>query len=226
MLGLLCFSAEAVRQHDDGRSWWRAGLNAALHASVMALPIFITIAWRSEAHGGMTRGWFDWDFKWNYAKMVLRDRWEWFDLASAGIVALILLAAVVQPAADLLAQPAVHRLRAAGRVRDSAADGVRLDLCRHAAAALHAGDARCWRSASRATLTCRSPARSPSSALLSISSRLGGNTLSLAIAANDQKAQLQALDHIPMGARVGGSLTSRTAATAGRCRATAIWARW
>ena len=95
MLGLLCFSAEAVRQHDEGRSWWRAGLNAAAHASVMALPIFITIAWRSEAHGGMTRGWFDWDFKWKYAKMVLRDRWEWFDLASAGVVALILLAAVV-----------------------------------------------------------------------------------------------------------------------------------
>ncbi|MFL6829760.1 MAG: hypothetical protein ACJ8D5_03955, partial [Sphingomicrobium sp.] len=32
--------------------------------------------------------------------------------------------------------------------------------------------------------------------------RLGGTTLSLAIAADDQKAELQALDHIPMGARV------------------------
>jgi len=95
MLGLLCFSAEAVRQHDEGRSWWRAGIHAALHASVMALPIFITIAWRSEAHGGMTRGWFDWDFKWNYLKMVLRDRWKWFDIASLIVVALVLLAAIV-----------------------------------------------------------------------------------------------------------------------------------
>ncbi|MFL6829811.1 MAG: hypothetical protein ACJ8D5_04215, partial [Sphingomicrobium sp.] len=75
MLGLLCFSAEAVRQHDHGRGWFRSGLNAALHASVMALPIFITIAWRSEAHGGMTRGWLDWDFKLRWAKTLLRDRW-------------------------------------------------------------------------------------------------------------------------------------------------------
>lgn len=59
MLGLLCFSAEAVRQHDHGRGWFRSGINAALQASVMALPILIMIAWRSEAHGGMTRGWFD-----------------------------------------------------------------------------------------------------------------------------------------------------------------------
>jgi hypothetical protein len=33
--------------------------------------------------------------------------------------------------------------------------------------------------------------------------RLGGTTLSMALAANDQKAELKALDHVPMGARVG-----------------------
>src|SRR5215213_2248105 len=60
MLGLLCFSAEAVRLHDGGRPWFRAGIEAALHTSVMALPLVIMLAWRSETHGGQTFGWFEW----------------------------------------------------------------------------------------------------------------------------------------------------------------------
>ena len=59
VLGLLCFSAEAVRQHDSGKGWFRSGLNAALHASVMALPLLFMLVWRSAAHGGKTGDWFD-----------------------------------------------------------------------------------------------------------------------------------------------------------------------
>ena len=54
LLGLMCFSADAVRLHDRGRSWWRAGFEAALHTSVMALPIVAMLLWRSETHGGPT----------------------------------------------------------------------------------------------------------------------------------------------------------------------------
>ena len=54
LLGLMCFSAEAVRLHDRGRPWFRAGFEAALHASVMALPILVMLIWRSETHGGGT----------------------------------------------------------------------------------------------------------------------------------------------------------------------------
>ena len=53
-LGLMCFSAEAVRQHDSGRGWLKAAISAAAHSSVMALPIVIMLAWRSETHGGST----------------------------------------------------------------------------------------------------------------------------------------------------------------------------
>src|SRR5881398_53823 len=60
LLGLMCFSADAVRLHDRGRSWWRAGIEAALHTSVMALPLLVMLIWRSEAHGGQTIDWFDW----------------------------------------------------------------------------------------------------------------------------------------------------------------------
>ncbi|HEY0164946.1 MAG TPA: hypothetical protein VGB39_06200, partial [Sphingomicrobium sp.] len=46
MLGLLAFSAEAVRQHDRGANWLRAGFTAAAHALVMALPVLIIVHWR------------------------------------------------------------------------------------------------------------------------------------------------------------------------------------
>jgi len=202
MLGLLCFSAEAVRQHDEGRSWWRAGINAAIHASVMALPILITVAWRSEAHGGMTRGWFDWELKWKYLKQVLRDRWEWFDLASAAVAGLVLVAAFVLRkltfSRNLLFTAfvlLVGFLILPRTVFGSTYADMRLLPYVVATALLAirfkgATDLRLAR-----TL-----------AVLGVAfylARLGGNTLSLAIAADDQKAQLAALNHVPMGARVG-----------------------
>ena len=96
-LGLLCFSAEAVRQHDRGRSWWMAVLRAAYHASVMALPVLLVILWRSEATGGLTHRWFDWDYKWEYLLRMFRDRWETFDIVSAGIVLAVPVFALIHP---------------------------------------------------------------------------------------------------------------------------------
>src|SRR5688572_22094501 len=90
VLGLLCFSAEAVRQHDRGIGWLKAGLKAALHASVMALPVLIMLAWRSEAHGGRTGLWFVARMKMDWILAALRDRWKPFDVASL-IVCLVVL---------------------------------------------------------------------------------------------------------------------------------------
>ena len=95
VLGLLCFSAEAVRQHDKGVGWLRSGVNAAAHASVMALPLFIMLAWRSETHGGMTVDWFNWHAKWQWTKSALRDRWKTWDIASVVVPALVFLYALV-----------------------------------------------------------------------------------------------------------------------------------
>jgi hypothetical protein len=58
-LGLMCFSAEAVRQHDKGAGWLRSGAKSALYASVMALPLVIMFAWRSETDAGFTGDWFN-----------------------------------------------------------------------------------------------------------------------------------------------------------------------
>ncbi|MFL6737339.1 MAG: hypothetical protein ACJ8F4_09820 [Sphingomonas sp.] len=95
LLGLMCFSADAVRLHDRGRTWWRAGLEAALRTSVMGLPILIMLIWRSETHGGQTIDWFDWKMKWRWIYSALRDRWKWFDIGSLIVAALVFLYAVV-----------------------------------------------------------------------------------------------------------------------------------
>ncbi|GAA4709194.1 hypothetical protein H9L13_00955 [Sphingomonas lutea] len=202
MLGLLCFSAEAVRQHDEGRSWWRSGINAALHASVMALPLFIMLAWRSEAHGGMTRGWFDWDYKWTYIKQALRDRWKWFDLASVAAVGLVLLTAI-----------AVRRLTFSRNLLFTAmvlTVGFVI-LPRTVFGSTYADMRLLPYVLATAVLAIRfhGPTHLPLARVLAIlglgfyAIRLGGTTVSMALAANDQKAELEALDHVPMGARVG-----------------------
>lgn len=95
LLGLMCFSADAVRLHDRGRSWWRAGIEAALHTSVMALPLLIMLIWRGETHGGQTVDWFNWKIKWRWVYSALRDRWKWFDIGSLIVPALVFVYALV-----------------------------------------------------------------------------------------------------------------------------------
>ena len=97
MLGLMCFSAEAVRQHDEGKSWWRAGLGAVPHAAVMAGPILLILAWRSEIERDMTRGWFNWDDKWNWLVSALRDRWKPLDVGMLAAAAGVVAAAILSP---------------------------------------------------------------------------------------------------------------------------------
>ncbi|WP_309603444.1 hypothetical protein [Sphingomonas sp.] len=94
-LGLLCFSAEAVRQHDKGISWWRAALKAALHALVMAGPVVLMLVWRSDVAGAPTHGWFNWVGKGQWVAQALRDRWQWIDIAilvAIGLCGLLALA--------------------------------------------------------------------------------------------------------------------------------------
>src|SRR5690348_1907662 len=94
LLGLMCFSADAVRLHDRGRTWWRAGIEAALHTSVMALPLIVMLVWRSETHGGTTSSWFEWKTKWRWIYSALRDRWKWFDIGSLVVPALVFIYAI------------------------------------------------------------------------------------------------------------------------------------
>lgn len=201
MLGLLCFSAEAVRQHDSGRGWFRSAVNAALHASVMALPIIITLVWRSEAHGGMTADWWNWKLKWMWLKDCLRDRWQVYDIACLCAIGLVVPFALFNRrmtfSRNLLFTTFVLLvcfLILPRTVFGSTYADMRLLPYVIATLIL--------------AIRFKPPMQLPVARVLAVIGlvfflvRLGGTTLSLGIAADDQAAKLTALDHVPEGARV------------------------
>ncbi len=201
LLGLMCFSADAVRLHDRGRSWWRAGIEAALHTSVMALPILVMLIWRSETHGGHTIDWFDWKIKWRWIYSVLRDRWKWFDIASLAAAALVFLYAIFSRKLTLSRNLAFSAIVLAVSftiipriVFGSAYADMRLVpyLAAVGLLAIRFRGAPDRRTAQVLAVL----------GLLFFSTRTVANTVSLAIAGADQNAKLQAIGLMPRGARV------------------------
>ncbi len=200
-LGLLCFSAEAVRQHDSGCSWWKAPFRAAYHASVMALPLVLMLLWRSDAAGGETKGWFLWNFKWEYFIRAFRDRWEWFDLVALGMVILIPLFALI------------HRRLVLSR--NLAFSGLMLAACFILLPRLIFGSAYADMRLVPYTLAIfvlairfKAETMYPLAKILAFAglafllARTAGTTASLAIAADRQSRQLSVLDSVPRGSRV------------------------
>jgi hypothetical protein len=89
-LGVLAFSAELVRRFDQSRNLLLAGWRTGLHCLALAPPIALMLAWRSNA-GGETFDWFNWEAKFNWAQMALRDRWAWLDHGSLILVLALLV---------------------------------------------------------------------------------------------------------------------------------------
>jgi hypothetical protein len=200
-LGLLCFSAEAVRLHDRGLSWWKAAIHAALHASVMALPLVIMLAWRSETHGGSTGDWFNWKAKFYWLQMALRDRDKWYDIASVGVAFVVLIEAL--------------RSRRLTFSRNLAFSGLVLVVGFVCLPRIIFGSAYAdmrlvpYMIATlllairfRGEINRRLGSVLAGLGLLFCVVRLGSTTVSLAEASNDQVAKLAALDQIERGARV------------------------
>ena len=201
ILGLMCFSADAVRLHDRGRSWWRAGIDAALHTSVMTLPILVMLIWRSETHGGQTIDWFNWKVKWRWVYSALRDRWKWFDIASLVAAACPFVYAIFSRKLTLsrnLAFSAIVLTIAfiflPRIVFGSAYADMRLIpyLMAVGLLAIRFRGAPDRRTAQVLAVL----------GLLFFATRTVANTVSLGMAANDQSAKLKAIDGIPRGARV------------------------
>jgi hypothetical protein len=201
LLGLLCFSADAVRLHDRGRSWWRAGIEAALHTSVMALPIVVMLIWRSETHGGQTVDWFDWKVKWHWIYSALRDRWKWLDIGSLVAAALVFLFAIFSRKLTLSRNLAFSAIVLAVSfaiipriVFGSAYADMRLVpyLIAVALIAIRFRGAPDRRTAHVLAAL----------GLLFFATRTAANTVSLGMAADDQSAKLKAIDVMPRGARV------------------------
>lgn len=110
VLGVLAFSAELIRQHDQRRNralpWYKDFRNgwvapcffAGVQCLVLALPAVLMIIWRGGEHvSGQTFDWFNWRAKTLWVTQVFRDRWQLFDLASVGVIFLLMLKAVRDP---------------------------------------------------------------------------------------------------------------------------------
>ena len=201
-LGLLCLSAEAVRQHDNGLSWWKAGLRAACHASALALPLTLMVLWRSEASGGLTIGWFLWGLKLLFLQFALRDRWQRFDLAGLAMIAWLLLFTLI------------HR-RSLVLSRNLAFSGLTLLACFLLLPKVIFGSAYADMRLvpymlAIFVLAVRFKAETdyPLARGLAVAAvafllvRTAGTTVSLAIAGNYQRHQLAVLDAVPLGSRV------------------------
>jgi hypothetical protein len=86
-LGILAFSSEMIRQHDQGHRWLKAWVRAGLGCVPLALPMLLMVAWRSGEHvTGFTGDWFNWEAKASWLTMVLKDRWMVFDLVSTMVI--------------------------------------------------------------------------------------------------------------------------------------------
>jgi len=199
LLGLMCFSANAVRLRDLGRSWIQACLTAALEVAPMALPLGVMLLMPSPSHGAYAGGWFDWDAKWVGVLGILRDRWGPFDVTSLEIAGLVFLFALASPKLRLarrLAGPAI--LLAASFVL----------LPRFIMDSAYADERLLPYLAALGLLAIRRPSEPRLGqslavlALLFFALRIGGTTVSLALAADQQQAKLHALDHVKRGARV------------------------
>ena len=200
-LGLLAFSAEAVRQHDKGMSWWKAGMRAALHAAVMLGPVLVMLAWRSTVQHGGTADWFNLPAKASWIMMALRDRWQWFDFACVAAALAVIVEARRRPALTFSRNLAFSALvLLAGFmvlpriVFGSAYADMRLAPYMIATALL--------------AIRFRGATIMPLARTLAVIGvgfylmRIVTTTLSLVWASNDQEAKLQALDHVPRGARL------------------------
>lgn len=201
VLGLLCFSGEAVRQHDSGKGWFRSGINAALHASVMALPLLLMLVWRNSLDGGKTGHWFDLYLKWKFFLAVLRDRWMWFDVGAVTITILVIAESLRRRELTFSRNLVFSALVLfAGfmllpyLVFSSAYADMRMIPYVIAVLLL--------------AIRFRGDTGRPLADVIAVLGlvfyvvRIAGNTISLGMAAQDHQANLHALDHVPMGARV------------------------
>ena len=205
LLGLMCFSADAVRLHDNGRPWWRAGFEAALHTSVMGLPILAMLIWRTETHGGQTADWFDWKVKWIWIYSVLRDRWKWFDIASLIVPVLVFFYAIAN---RMFGRTLSLSRNLAFSAIVLAASFVIIPRIVFGSAYADMRLAPYLMAVGLLAIRFRSVPAGRTAHILAIvgvlffATRTIANTVSLGMAGMDQTAKLHAIDQMPQGSRV------------------------
>lgn len=93
ILGLLAYSAELFRHHDEGGNWKRAIVRAAINVAPMGLPlILMAMSSGSEVVGGRTENFFQLFDKAYALVAMLRDRWLLWDSIGVGVALVLLIA--------------------------------------------------------------------------------------------------------------------------------------
>ena len=90
MLGLLAFGVELSREMERGRRFPEAALRAGLHMLPLAAPLILMVIWQGQTPANAD-DWFNIPWKILALLWLLRDRWQWFDIASVMFL-LVLLA--------------------------------------------------------------------------------------------------------------------------------------
>ncbi len=97
VLGCFAFLADLMRERAAGRGWLAAIWWAGLNCLPLAFPFAMLLRW-TPGDGAGTSDWLEsFSLKPGWVGMVLRDRWEWFDVASVATIGLLLYHAARSP---------------------------------------------------------------------------------------------------------------------------------
>ena len=200
VLGILCLIAEGVRWRKAGRLWFESAWRAAWGVLPLAPPALLLLPWGGRAAPRGTFDWFNMTFKWRWLYSVLRERVEvWDKLGAALLYAIGLSGLAGRPwrryetilglAALLLAMLFVCLPRV---LLGSAYADMRLVPFMLAMAIL----------ALRPIADARIAAAIAIAATAFFAARIAVSTAAFLRYERNYMAQLKALDHVPMGARV------------------------
>ncbi|MBV9842902.1 MAG: hypothetical protein JOY99_15430 [Sphingomonadaceae bacterium] len=97
VLGVLCWTAEFVREKKRGRGWFESWWRATVAVLPLVPPALLLLPWRGGEAPKGTFDWFDWTWKWRYFYSMLRDRWPAWDIGGAVLLTLVALSGLINP---------------------------------------------------------------------------------------------------------------------------------
>jgi hypothetical protein len=200
-LGLLVWSAELIREHDLGRTWFASAGGAMVEAILLAFPIVLMIAWRSAGAAGATYGYLGIESKIFSIAAAMRDRWLLWDTFGVTVAVVLIGAAkfdrqlefsrrLMIPAATLFAAFILMPTQVFG----SAYADMRLAPYMLMLGVLSVRFQNPKLSSGAGLLA--------SLGLLFVVARLLGNTISFALGDHEIQSDLAALSYVPKGAAV------------------------
>jgi hypothetical protein len=88
LFGVMIFSAELAQRRLSGSGWPASFWRSSVCCAPLALPLLALIL---TMHGTpvISDGWFNWQHKFEDWLSILRNRWQWFDGLSFGVVLLL-----------------------------------------------------------------------------------------------------------------------------------------